>query len=95
MLTVNSPTVELEFRRLHIEFAYLQSWAFSDILYTEQEGITMKKKYTTVYRIKMKEFDYRILISAMSAYRQKQIANGEDTTQINKLLLKVLDAYGV
>ena len=55
----------------------------------------MKKKYTTVYKIKMKEFDYRILISAMSSYRQKQIANGEDTTEINKLLLKVLDAYGV
>ena len=55
----------------------------------------MKKKYTIVYKIKMKEFDYRILISAMSAYRQRQIANGEDTTEINKLLLKVLDAYGV
>ena len=54
----------------------------------------MKKKYTIVYKIKMKEFDYRILISAMSVYRQKQIANGEDTTEINKLLLKVLDAYG-
>ncbi len=55
----------------------------------------MKKKYTTVYRIKMKEYDYRVLISAMSAYRQKQIANREDTTEINRMLLKVLDAYGV
>lgn len=54
-----------------------------------------RTKYTIVYKLKMKEYDYRILISAMSAYRQKQIANGEDTTQVNKLLLKVLDAYGV
>ena len=53
----------------------------------------MKKKYTIVYKIKMKEFDYRILISAMSAYRQKQIANGEDTTEINKLLLNEPTLY--
>ncbi len=55
----------------------------------------MKKKYTTVYRIKMKDYDYRVLIDALNAYRLYQKAAGIDSTATSQLLLKVLDAYGV
>ena len=54
-----------------------------------------KKKYVTVYKIKMKDFDYRVLIDALNSYRLYQRENGIDTTETCKLLLKVLDAYGV
>ena len=55
----------------------------------------MKKRYTTVYRIKMKDYDYRVLIDALNAYRLHQQAAGFDNTATSQLLLKILDAYGV
>lgn len=55
----------------------------------------MKKRYTTIYRIKMKDYDYRVLIDALNAYRLHQKAAGIDNTATSQLLLKVLDAYGV
>lgn len=55
----------------------------------------MKKTYTTVYRLKMKDFDYRVLIDALNSYRLYQKASGIDSTETSRLLLKVLNAYGV
>lgn len=55
----------------------------------------MKKKYSTVYKIKMKDYDYRVLIDALNAYRLHQRATGIDNAATSQLLLKVLDAYGV
>lgn len=54
----------------------------------------MKKGYTTVYRIKMKDYDYRVLIDALNAYRLYQKAAGIDSTATSQLLLKVLETYG-
>lgn len=59
------------------------------------EGENMKKKYSTVYKIKMKDYDYRVLIDALNAYRLHQRATGIDNAATSQLLLKVLDAYGV
>ena len=55
----------------------------------------MKKSYITLYKIKMKDFDYRVLIDALNAYRLYQKAAGIDNTATTQLLLKVLNAYGV
>lgn len=48
------------------------------------------KKYTTIYRIKMKDYDYRVLIDALNAYRIHQKVAGIDNTATVQLLLKVL-----
>lgn len=48
-----------------------------------------------VYRMKMTDFDYRILIGALHTFKLHQKTIGVDTTDLNQLLLKVLDAYGV
>ncbi len=52
-----------------------------------------KKRYTTVYRMKMSACDYQIAIAALNARRLELKAKGLDRTDVNLLLLKLIDAY--
>lgn len=46
-----------------------------------------------VYKMKMKDFDYRVLIGALNSYRLYQKSAGLDRSNMNKILLKIIDAY--
>lgn len=48
---------------------------------------------STVYRIKLTDFELRVLIGVLAEYRHKLIAAGEDTTDVNDLILHILDVY--
>ena len=54
-----------------------------------------RKADKTVYKMKMKEFDYRVLISGLNYYCRCQKAAGVNVTDTRKFLLDVLEAYGV
>lgn len=43
--------------------------------------------------MKLTDFDFRVLIVALTGYRLKMKAAGEDTAEINQLLLKIFDVY--
>ena len=47
----------------------------------------------TVYRIKLTDFEMRVLIGVLAEYRHKLIAAGEDTTDVNDLILHILNVY--
>ena len=49
-----------------------------------------KKEYEYIYSLVLDDFDYRLMIAMLNMKRLKQKENGEDTTEINKLLLKAL-----
>jgi len=49
------------------------------------------KNYTLVRRIKLSEFELRVLIHTLNDYRLDQKARGEDTTDVNNLILKCID----
>lgn len=48
---------------------------------------------STVYRIKLTDFELRVLIGVLAEYRQKLLVTGEDTTDVNDLILYILDVY--
>lgn len=49
-----------------------------------------KKEYEYIYSLVLDDFDYRLMIAMLNMKRLKQKEDGEDTTEINKLLLKAL-----
>ena len=54
----------------------------------EGGGVCMK---LTVYRVKLKDFQMRVLINVLNESRKAKIASGEQTDDITDLLLKLLD----
>ena len=52
-----------------------------------------KKQYDTVYRMKLTDFNFCVLIGALMNRRSKMKDAGEDTAGINHLLLKVFESY--
>ncbi len=49
------------------------------------------KTYTYVHRIKLTDFELRVLIHTLNDYRLDQKARGEDTADVNDLILKCID----
>ena len=52
----------------------------------------MKKTKNKVYRLKLTNFELRVMINALNASRLKMNANGEDPTDVSDIILKCLDA---
>ncbi len=57
----------------------------------ESEDIYMKHGYITVHRLKLTDFEIRVLIDALNARRLKQKASGVDNTATSDLILRLLD----
>ena len=51
----------------------------------------MKRRYITVRRLKLTDFEIRVLIDALNARRLKQKASGVDNTATSYLILRLLD----
>lgn len=48
-----------------------------------------------IYKIKMKEYDYRVMIALLNIYRLSQEAAGIDNDATCQLLLRVINAHSV
>ena len=57
----------------------------------ESEDIQMKNGYTQVRKLKLTDFELRVLIDALNARRLKQKANGVNNTETSDLILRLLD----
>ena len=51
----------------------------------------MKKNKTNIYRLKLTNFEIRLMVNALNASRLEMNANGEDSTDISNMILKLLD----
>ena len=73
-------------------FARLIIFPISVILYSDErtEGIIMKK-YQMVRKLKLTDFEIRVAIDALAAYRRKQIDENIEHDSTNELLLRLLD----
>ena len=49
------------------------------------------KKYQMVRRLKLTDFELRVAIDALAAYRRKQIDENIEHDSTNELLLRLLD----
>ena len=49
------------------------------------------KKYQMVRKLKLTDFEIRVAIDALAAYRRKQIENNIEHDSTNELLLRLLD----
>ena len=49
------------------------------------------KKYQMVHRLKLTDFEIRVAINALAAYRRKQIDETIEHDSTNELLLRFLD----
>jgi hypothetical protein len=49
------------------------------------------KKYQMVRKLKLTDFEIRVTINALAAYRRKQIENNIEHDSTNELLLRFLD----
>ena len=49
------------------------------------------KKYQMVHRLKLTDFEIRVAIDALAAYRREQIENNIEHDSTNELLLRFLD----
>ena len=52
----------------------------------------MKKSRPNVYRLKLTNFELRVMVNVLNERRLKMNANGEDTTDVSDIILKCLDA---
>lgn len=57
----------------------------------KSEGAKMKREHRTVRRLKLSNFELRVLIDALNARRLKEKARGADTTETADLILYLLD----
>ena len=55
----------------------------------------MKHGYTMVRRLKLTDFELRVLVDALNARRLKQRANRIDNTATSDLILRLLDVLEV
>ena len=51
----------------------------------------MKKNKSDVYRMKLTNFEIRLMVNALNASRLEMNANGEDSTDVSNMILKLLD----
>ena len=51
----------------------------------------MKKVEKTVHRVKLTDYELRVGINALNEQRKKQRAKGEDASNLDNLILKLLD----
>ncbi len=51
----------------------------------------MKNGYTQVRKLKLTDFELRVLIDALNAKRLKQKANGVNNAETSDLILRLLD----
>ena len=51
----------------------------------------MKKNKTNIYRLKLTNFEIRLMVNALNASRLEMNANGEDSTDVSNIILKLLD----
>ncbi len=51
----------------------------------------MKKNKSDVYRMKLTNFEIRLMVNVLNASRPEMNANGEDSTDISNMILKLLD----
>ena len=49
------------------------------------------KKYQMVHKLKLTDFELRVAIDALAAYRKKQIEDNIEHDSTNELLLRFLD----
>lgn len=56
-----------------------------------KEEIRMKKNKTNIYRLKLTNFEIRLMVNALNASRLEMNANGEDSTDVSNMILKLLD----
>ena len=49
------------------------------------------KKYQMIRKLKLTDFEIRVAINALVAYRRKQIENNIEHDSTNELLLRLLD----
>lgn len=66
----------------------------NDMLLKVMKAKSKRISDNVVYRIKMKEYDYRVLIAALNVYQINQESTGVDDIATSKLIIKVIDAYG-
>ena len=52
----------------------------------------MKKSRPNVYRLKLTNFELRVMVRILNDRRLKMNANGEDPTDVSDIILKCLDA---
>ena len=56
--------------------------------------VKVKKETEKVYRrIKFTDYEMRVTINALDSQRKKMKARGEDVSDINNLILHLLDVY--
>ena len=51
----------------------------------------MKKNKSNVYRMKLTNFEIRLMVNALNASRLELNANGEDSTDVSNMILKYPD----
>ena len=56
-----------------------------------KDGGCMKKNKSDVYRMKLTTFEIRLMVNALNASRLEMNANGEDSTDVSNMILKLLD----
>ena len=79
---------------------YLQRSGFAHLFFTFSRGImvlqrkegTVMKNYKIVHRIKLKDYDLRVLVNILNEARLRQRAKGENNSATCDLLLRCLDA---
>ena len=52
----------------------------------------MKKRKDTVYRLKLTNYEMRVMVNVLNDRRLRMKANGEDSTDVSDIILKFLDA---
>ena len=61
------------------------------VQYMYKDGECMKKNKSDVYRMKLTNFEIRLMVNALNASRLEMNANGEDSTDVSNMILKLLD----
>ena len=51
----------------------------------------MRRCNDTEYRLKLTNFEIRLMVNALNASRLEMNANGEDSTDVSNMILKLLD----
>ena len=52
----------------------------------------MKKSRPNVYRLKLTNYELRVMVNVLNERRLKMNANGEDPTDVSDIILKCLDS---
>ena len=64
---------------------------YNDIIKSAKEGSLMKKNTTYAYRLKLTDFELRVMVNSLNETRLKMKDCGEDPTDVSDLILRFLD----